>query len=140
MPQQPPAIQQPMTQPPPMAQPVYQMYPAPSISRPTNGLAIGAFVCSLIGLATCGITSLAGAIMGHVARAQIRERGEEGDGLALASIVIGWTITALSLAGIVWVVVMVIVAAQSASDTYDPDQSDWDTLFSTINSLVALIS
>jgi hypothetical protein len=31
--------------------------------------------------------------MGHVARKQIRERGEQGDGFALAGIIIGWVIT-----------------------------------------------
>lgn len=138
----PPQSAPPVTQPPVMPQPplVQPIYPMPMANRPTNGLAIGAFVCSLIGLATCGITSLVGAIMGHVARRQIRESGEEGDGLALAGIVIGWTFTALFLAGVIWFAVMMIVAYQSASDTYDTDQPDWDALLSGLNSLVGLLT
>lgn len=72
-----------------------QPYPYPT-SRPTNGLAIAALVLSLSGIFTC-VTSIVGAILGHVARKQIRERGEEGDGLALGAIIAGWIITGLYL-------------------------------------------
>ena len=33
--------------------------------------------------------------MGHIARKQIRERNEQGDGFALAGIIVGWVITGL---------------------------------------------
>jgi len=66
-------------------------YPAPA---PTNGLAIASLVCSLAGLAV-GISAPVGAILGHVARRQIRERGEQGDGMALAGIIVGWILTGL---------------------------------------------
>jgi hypothetical protein len=64
-------------------------YPMPVVSypppvRPTNGTAIGALVCALMGI------SLPAVIMGHIARAQIREKNEAGDGLAVAGLVIGW--------------------------------------------------
>lgn len=65
----------------------YPMYPAVG---QTNGLAIGALVCSIIGIFSCGITAVIGAILGHIARKQIAERGESGDGMALAGIIIGW--------------------------------------------------
>jgi len=68
------------------------------LSRPTNGLAIAALVCSLAGLATC-ISAPVGAILGHVARKQIRERGEEGDGMALAGIIVGWILTGIGVVG-----------------------------------------
>ena len=59
----------------------------------TNGLAIAAFVMSLVGF------SFIAAIMGHVAMGQIKRNGEGGNGLAIAAVVIGW----LSLvAGIFW--------------------------------------
>jgi hypothetical protein len=66
--------------------------------RPTNGLAIAALVCSLVGIVTCfPPISLVGAIFGHVARGQIRSRGESGDGLALSGIIIGWIVFGLGL-------------------------------------------
>jgi hypothetical protein len=42
--------------------------------------------------------------MGHIARKQISERGEQGDGMALAGIIIGWITTGiyvLCLGGII---------------------------------------
>ena len=36
-----------------------------------------------------------GAIMGHIARRQIQERGEQGDGFALAGIIVGWVTTGI---------------------------------------------
>lgn len=63
----------------------------------TNALAIASLVCALTGLALCGVPSIVGAILGHVARRQIKERGEAGDGLALAGIICGWIIFGLML-------------------------------------------
>jgi hypothetical protein len=56
----------------------------PPARQTTNGLAVGSLVCALLGI------SLPAVIMGHVARNQIRERNEGGDGLAIAGLVIGW--------------------------------------------------
>jgi len=100
--------------PPPGAYPGYAM-PAAR----TNTLAIVALVLSLVGFASCGITAPIGAIMGHVARKQIRETGEEGDGMALAGIIVGWIMTALMLAVIIFYIVMIVIAvgASNASST-----------------------
>jgi hypothetical protein len=57
-------------------------YPPPP--RPTNGMAIGSLVCALTGI------SLPAVIMGSIARAQIKDKNEAGDGLAVAGLVIGW--------------------------------------------------
>ena len=64
----------------------YQVVP----HRPTNGLAIAALVTSAVLLISCTPLSFIGAILGHMARRQIRERDEDGDGLALAGIILGW--------------------------------------------------
>ena len=65
------------------------------MQRKTNGLAIGALVTGIaaLPLSFCygvgGILAgLVGAILGHVARRQIRERGEDGGGMALAGIIV----------------------------------------------------
>ena len=58
----------------------------PPARQTTNGLAVGALVCSLL----FPFLSLPAVIMGYIARKQIRERNEGGDGLAIAGLVIGW--------------------------------------------------
>ena len=50
-----------------------------------NTLAVASLVCALIP----GITWIAAIITGVIARSQIRESGERGDGVATAGIVIG---------------------------------------------------
>jgi hypothetical protein len=69
--------------------------------RKTSGMAIASLVVSIIGAfaLTCygaGLVPAAiGAILGHVARRQIRTSGEDGDGMALAGIILGWVALAL---------------------------------------------
>lgn len=76
--------------------------------RRTNGLAIAALVVSCASLVTCPLLGGVGAVLGHVARRQVRESGEEGDGLALAGIIIGWILVALSLLMITGYVVFIV--------------------------------
>ena len=66
-------------------------------SQKTNGLAIAAFILSLVGF------SFVAAILGHVAMGQIKRMGEGGNGLAIAAVVIGWLSFAL---GLFWFVVI----------------------------------
>jgi hypothetical protein len=80
----------------------YQAYPPPPygygyampVAAPTNPLAITSLVLSCVGV-MMGITAPIGAILGHVARRQIRQQGGQGDGLALAGIITGWIATGL---------------------------------------------
>ncbi|MBM7807635.1 hypothetical protein JOD57_003472 [Geodermatophilus bullaregiensis] len=65
----------------------------PPLRRPTNTLAVLALVLAFV-LAPAGL------VLGVVARRQIRETGEQGDGLALAGIVVGAIGTALAVLGI----------------------------------------
>jgi hypothetical protein len=107
-------------------QPQYPGYgygtPVMAPQAPTNGLAIASLIVSLAGLFTCGLSSIVGAILGHVARRQIRERGDAGDGLALGGIIAGWIIFGLAAIGIAaYVVFFVILVASAASvPSYDP--------------------
>ncbi|GAA4476126.1 DUF4190 domain-containing protein [Phytohabitans houttuyneae] len=98
------------------AAPMYPGYAPYPPSPPTNGMAIAALVCSLAGIATC-ISAPVGAILGHIARKQIRERGEGGDGLALAGIIVGWILTGLLVLVIAFYVVIIILAINSESGT-----------------------
>ena len=61
--------------------------PGPPAS-PTNVLAV-------VALATSFFLPIAGIVCGHIALAQIRRTGEEGRGLALAGLIIGYCLTGL---------------------------------------------
>jgi hypothetical protein len=114
-PYQPPGLPEPTPPPPdpqipPYGAPVYYypqpMYPYPyqPPRPPTEGLAIASLVVScaaVLGVCTYGVGGLlgvVGAILGHVARHRIRRTGGEGAGLALAGIVVGWVLAALTAA------------------------------------------
>jgi len=91
----------------PAPAPVYQwalIYPPPlPYARPprpqTNGFAVAALVVGIVGLCFC--FGLLGAVFGNIAKQQIRETGEAGDGLATAGIVLGWISVAFTLFWIV---------------------------------------
>lgn len=66
-------------------------YPYPPVyARPTNTMAILALVMAFV-------FAPAGLILGIVARKQIRQTGEEGEGLALTGIIIGGIVTAIGV-------------------------------------------
>lgn len=73
----------PQYQPPP-PQPAY--YPP---AQRTNSLAVVSLVTALVGIFFAPI-SLVAVITGHIARRQIAETGEQGDGLAVAGLIIGY--------------------------------------------------
>jgi Domain of unknown function (DUF4190) len=81
---------------------------APQWPRPTNTMAILALVMAFV-------FSPAGLILGIVARRQIRQTGEQGDGLALAGIIIGGIVTALF---VLMILFMVVAFAGMASYSY----------------------
>ncbi|MGY0230495.1 DUF4190 domain-containing protein [Longispora urticae] len=101
--------------------PQYAYAPQYVGSRPTNGMAIASMVTSIVALVLCtGVFGFVGAILGHVSRKQIKERGEEGDGMALAGIIIGWIGTAIGVLVIGFYVVFVVWAINEANtSTYD---------------------
>jgi hypothetical protein len=92
---------------------------APTPTRQTNGLAIAAMVVSLASIVVCGYPAIVGAIMGHVARKQIRERGEEGDGMALTGVIVGWIVFALSVLGTLAYIIFFIWLVDTANN-YEP--------------------
>lgn len=65
--------------------------------RGTNGLAIVSIVCGGLGFMT-GLSAIAAIITGHMALSQIKRTGEDGRGLAIAGLAMGY---ALTLGGLV---------------------------------------
>lgn len=74
---------------------------APVTLAPTNTLAIVSLICGLAGLLTTWfiplVVSIAAVVMGHIAKRQIAERGENGSGLAVAGLVTGYIVIGLTV-------------------------------------------
>jgi hypothetical protein len=82
-------------------------YP-PVYGRPTNTMAILALVMAFV-------FAPAGLVLGIVARRQIRRTGEDGDGLALAGIIVGGIVTAIFVFFIVLWIIAFAAFAESGS-------------------------
>ncbi len=77
----------------------------------TNGLAIAALICGIVqffGLWLLG--TIPAIVLGHMARKQIRQRSDQGAGIALAGLILGYVGLALTVV----VVIIIIVAINSA--------------------------
>ena len=90
-------------QPYPPYQAPYAYYPP---APPTNGLAIAALVCGVGGFVV-GLSFIPAIICGHLARRQIRQTGEQGAGMALAGLILGYVGIALFIVLIAVFVVIV---------------------------------
>ena len=73
-----------------------------------NGLAVASLVCGLAQFLVGPVATLPAILFGHMARSQIKRTGEEGAGMALAGLVLGWGSVAL---GIILTFAVMAVAA-----------------------------
>ncbi|HEX2283679.1 MAG TPA: peptidylprolyl isomerase [Mycobacterium sp.] len=109
-----------MTTPPPpygaYPPPPYGGYPAEHYGYPrpkqTNALAIVALVCAFV-FAPLGI------LFGHISLSQIKKTGEEGRGLAIAGLVIGYLVTLLTVLVIVLSAVFIVNVARDLESLND---------------------
>ncbi len=67
----------------------------------TNGLAIASLACGVAQFAFGPVATIPAIVLGHVARHQIKRTGEQGAGLALAGLILGWVVVALGIIVIV---------------------------------------
>ncbi|MUL66098.1 hypothetical protein BOO86_16605 [Mycobacterium sp. CBMA 234] len=103
----------------PPAMPVMPMPIGYPPARGTNGLAIASLVCSLLGLVTCAATSILGVIFGHIANSQIKRTGEEGQGMAIAGLIVGYIGVALLLVGVLFYFGLIaVILGSSHTSTY----------------------
>lgn len=93
--------------------------PAYPTAPQTNGMAIAALVCGCLGFVTC-ISGIAAIILGHIARKQIRESGgtQQGDGMALAGLILGYIITALLVGYIVFIIVAIATTDTNTTNDF----------------------
>jgi hypothetical protein len=73
----------------------------------TNGLAIASLACGLAQFVFGPLATIPAIVFGHVARGQIKRTGEQGAGLALAGLILGWAAVIL---GIVLILIVVGLA------------------------------
>lgn len=69
----------------------------------TNGLAIASLACGIAQFAFGPLATIPAILFGHVALHQIKRTGEQGAGLALAGLILGWAAVILSILLIVGV-------------------------------------
>ncbi|MFV8175704.1 peptidylprolyl isomerase [Mycolicibacterium peregrinum] len=94
-----------MTAPPPYGG--YQPgYPPPAR---TNGMAVAALVSSVL-FAPLGI------VFGHISLSQLKRSGEQGRGVAITGLVIGYVMTALALVAVVLTVVFAVIVVKAAEN------------------------
>jgi Domain of unknown function (DUF4190) len=79
----------------------YQVgYGQPGYGAParSNGMAIAAMICGICGF-VCGITAVLAVVFGCVSLGQIKQRGDQGRGMAIAGIVLGsvWLLLIIAL-------------------------------------------
>ena len=77
--------------------------PPPSYSAArqnrTNSLAIASLVCGIAGaVITILVPSLLAVVFGHMSLRQMSQTGEQGRGLAITGLVLGYVVLAISLA------------------------------------------
>ena len=74
--------------------------PQPAVVTPvakTNGFAIASLACGLAQLMFGPLATIPAIVFGHVARGQIKRTGEQGAGLALAGLILGWAAVILGI-------------------------------------------
>lgn len=128
-PQQPPPpayVPYPAPYPPPGAYPPPYGYPYPP-PKQTNGMAVAAMVLGIVGV--CNPVGILGLIFGMVAKRQIAERGEAGDGFATAGVVLGWIGVAATVFWILYYIFIFAVVGTAVSELDDwptDDATSWD--------------
>jgi hypothetical protein len=93
--------------------------PVPTVTPAarTNGYAMASFACGIGQFVFGPFATIPAIVFGHMARNQIRRTGEQGAGLALAGLVLGWGAVIL---GIILMTVALTVAARMQAPVQTP--------------------
>jgi hypothetical protein len=82
---------------------------------PTNGLAIASLACGLAQFAFGPLPTIPAIVLGHVARHQIKRTGEQGAGMALAGLLLGWAAVAFGVLAILALTLFVVTSSGHAA-------------------------
>ncbi|MDP9861926.1 MULTISPECIES: DUF4190 domain-containing protein [Streptosporangium] len=87
--------------------------------RGNNGMAIAALILGIVGLFSCGVTSIVGIVLGHISLGQIKRTGEEGRGMGVAGLVLSYFGVACWLVVLViWLVAIGVLAGSASLSGY----------------------
>lgn len=91
-----------------------QQYPA---SAPTNSMAVVTLIAGIAGLTVLPfVASIVAVITGPMAKKQIAQTGEQGEGMATAGTIMGWIGIALGVLALIAIILFfVFIAAASTS-------------------------
>jgi len=76
-----------------------------------NPLAIASLACGLAQFVFGPVATIPAIVLGHVARSQIKRTGEQGAGLALTGLILGWVVVSL-------VIVVIVIGLAIAAGTH----------------------
>jgi Domain of unknown function (DUF4190)/Domain of unknown function (DUF1707) len=89
-------------------------YPPQQMVQPTtNSMAVAALACGIGEFFTLGLTAIPAVLLGHLARKQVRQTRQRGDGMALAGLALGWAGIGLIAAIIAGMIVAISVSGHS---------------------------
>lgn len=88
--------------------------------RRTNGLAVASLACGIGQVFFWFLAAIPAVVLGHMARSQIRRTGEDGAGMALAGLILGWIGIVLSVVFVVGAVALVAVATTHGGPVHAP--------------------
>jgi Domain of unknown function (DUF4190)/DUF1707 SHOCT-like domain len=78
------------------------------VGRRTNSMAVASLVCGIGQIFFWFVAGIPAIVFGHIARRQIRETGEAGEGMALAGLIMGYLGVLLPLLIVVGVLAAVV--------------------------------
>lgn len=85
----------------------------PAPVTPTNVLSIVSLVTGLLGFSFAPfLGSIAAIITGHISLHQIKQTNEQGRGMALTGLILGYVVLGLALIGLTLLIVMIVLSAQ----------------------------
>jgi Domain of unknown function (DUF1707)/Domain of unknown function (DUF4190) len=87
---------------------------------PTNGLAIASLACGVAQFAFGPLPTIPAIVLGHMARHQIKRTGEQGAGMALAGLLLGWGAVALGVILVILATVAFVVSTGGHSAVMVP--------------------
>jgi hypothetical protein len=103
-------VSQPYGQPPPH-QPYYGQ---PVILPPTSGKATASMILGLIGLISCGMTSIPAIILGHMGEVATRGGARGGRGQAITGLIFGY------LTAVPWIIFWAMVVTGAVAAPFVP--------------------
>ena len=86
----------------------------------TNGLAVASLACGLAQFAFGPLPTIPAIVLGHVARHQIKRTGEQGAGMALAGLLLGWAAVVLGVLMIAGLAVFAVTSSGHAIMVHPP--------------------